>query len=225
MAFTPINLTSQQKGSLKPLDNTSQMGGIGGNAEGESPIEEMLKMAALADPKNLTRYKGLLDIFGTPKQTTAERKEEKAGKESMSGGLSKLKEIYSILEQNKGQDISGIIPSWKTKLGGGLSREGLLGKLLAPSQATNTLQAAISDYNTRLFEIAGKAFTGPEKSILEGLILSVGDDEARMKDKMAQAQKMIQLRAQQSNVTIPNQQLPNQTGVPTSVLPPSWRPD
>ena len=235
MPIQPINLTPQQKSSLKPLGSnipTPTMGGMGetggmGSNLGGSQIENVLKMAALADMgsggKNITELKTLLDMFGTPKPTSAELTEKRKTQTGITGGLSKLGEIYSILDQYKGQDITGLGPSLRTKLGGGLSRESFMGKLLAPSQATNTMQAAISDYNTRLFDIAGKAFTGPEKSLLEGLVLGIGDDEQRLRDKMAQAQKMIELKAQEASVSIPKPT--NNQGVPTSNFPSSWRPD
>ncbi len=188
------------------------MGGLGGGDQDQ--MKQLFTLLMLQNPKDISKLSSLYKFIAPPEQTGAERKEDKAAKDSITAGLSKLNEISSILDKYQGQNIAGFGPGLKTKIGRGFSPEGPLGGL-APSQATNTLQAAFSDYNTRLFEIAGKAFTGPEKEILEGLVLDIKDDEIRTRTKISQAEQMIKLRAKNLGVEIAGlEQLQQQPGIP-----------
>jgi len=139
-----------------------------------------------------------------PQPSATERKAEKDLGDSIKAGFWKGDEITSILNKYSGQDISGTGPWIKAMVFKGESKKGTFGGL-APAQGTNVLQTAMSDYNRRLFEIAGKTFPGKEQQILEGLLLDIRDDEERLRDKLEQGQKMLLLEAQNRGVTIPEE--------------------
>jgi hypothetical protein len=52
-------------------------------------------------------------------------------------------------------------------------------------------QASLSQVNQRLFDIAGKAFTGPERQILEGQILDLMKNPASNQAALDQAESLI----------------------------------
>ena len=192
----------------------AQAGGMGGGGDGgmmggmdPQMMKQLFTLLMLQDPSQISKLTQLYGFMAPTEETAAEKKTQKGLEDSISGGLYKLNEIRGILDKYGGQDVAGLSPALKAGFGKGISREGPFGGL-APGEGTNILQAALSDYNTRLFEIAGKAFTDPEKGLLEGLILDIGDDELRMKDKMAQAEQMIRLRAQQQGVQVPGSVAP-----------------
>lgn len=191
----------------QPAQQPAQMGtsvpqqgmGQGMGQGGMGSLENTLRALSLRQSLQKGDYKSALSLLSELKP---EKEEQELGS-SIQGGLSKIGEIRSILGEYEGEDVAGLSPSIKTKFFKGLSREKGMLKSWAPSEGTNLLQAAISEYNTRLFEIAGKAFTGPEKSLLEGMVLEVGDDELRLKDKMVQAEEMIKLKARNAGVDVP----------------------
>jgi hypothetical protein len=76
----------------------------------------------------------------------------------------KVKSIKDIIASGKAP--TGLIPGLKFQIT----------KRLGGASAQQTqLSTAYSDFNTRLFEIAGKAFTGPEKDLLQGMVLQLGN--------------------------------------------------
>ena len=204
MAFTP--LTPEQSQNLKPLQSTP--------SRYESLLEEAYQRRGSVQGSRLA---DLAKLFAPEGLSAGEQKEKRETETSITGGFSKINEIRSLLGKYQGEDIAGIGPWLKAKLFKGISPSSGILKGLAPSEGINTLQAAISDYNTRLFEIAGKAFTGPERSLLEGFVLDIGDDEERIKDKMDQAEKMIELRANNLGMKLPK--VSQGLGLPSSWIP------
>lgn len=168
--------------------------GMGGSAFSQGGLDVMKKMfalAALQDPKNISKYTSLIDLFSMFGPSEDELELQK----SLQGGLTEISGIKEFLNTREGEDITGYMPGIKStnRFFRGLDPEGFLGGTLglAPSQSTNTFQARISQYNTRLFDIAGKAFTGTERDLLEGLVLDISDDEGRIMDKVQEAENMI----------------------------------
>jgi hypothetical protein len=180
------------------------MGG-GGNDDVVRALLGQAVLSGKASGSDVTALQtlGLFPSPPSPEERKATEEKRKLG-ESFKSSQSQLGYLNQMLDQYQSKDVSGLFPFLKAKFGKGISKEGLLGGF-APSQETNLLEAAISDYNTRLFEIAGKAFTGPEKSILEGLILGIDDDEARLKDKIYQANRLITNKGSELGFNLPNQ--------------------
>lgn len=205
---------SPVSGGGSTMSDYTSGGGMFGKDKFQS-LNLALAMMALKDPENLSTYKGLIDLFGKFEP----EEEDKDLTESLSSGASKLDEISSTISTytGEGKDVSGFLPGIKTKIGKGFSNKGL-GALIAPSTETTDLEAAISEYNTRLFDIAGKAFTGPEKELLEGLVLSIKDDEGRLQTKIKRARKMIEDEAKRRGVSI-RQLETGTTGTTTGLRP------
>ncbi len=115
------------------------------------------------------------------------------------------------LAKAKGQAVLDALAKSTKGVGTGAGIEGWLqglfgGELSADLQVTEPL---ISQYNTKLFEIAGKSFTGPEKDVLNGLKLNVKDGPETIRSKIEQANQMLD---QQMAVALTGQLVPTGTG-------------
>jgi hypothetical protein len=91
-----------------------------------------------------------------------------------------LEKIQSVRGLIRSTNVStGFVPGLMFQL----QKRGILGK---PTEEKSRASTAISDLNTQLFEIAGKAFTGPEKSLLEGLVVGIGSDKSFIEQQLNQ---------------------------------------
>ena len=114
---------------------------------------------------------------------TQSKEQDKANKElsgtatGVSELLNKINDVRNMIRTGKAP--TGFMPGLKFQL----QKRGILG---TPSPETSRLSTSISDLNTQLFELAGKAFTGPEKSILEGLVIGMGSDKDYIDQQLTQ---------------------------------------
>lgn len=199
--LTPEEL-QQRKQTLQTTQPTT--GTIPQPTTGMSPLQSILADQVLQGKISSSDIGALQSLGFLPAQATPEERKmqkEKADLQTaLTGGMSKSNLLTDLLNQYVDKNVSGIGPKLRTKVASGVSPTGL-GSLIAPSRETNTLQAILSDYNTRLFDIAGKAFTGPEKDLLAGLVLDIGDSEERLQDKIAQAQVLMANKAKEQGLT------------------------
>lgn len=122
------------------------------------------------------------DILAGGKLTGKQRQEIKTSKTLLQGSLKTIQKAREALSTSGSgaqyTDIFGI----REKLPGGL-----------PGTARKT-KSIFSQANTELFKVAGKAFTGPERSIIEGIVLDISKDPTANREALNQAEELIKQR-------------------------------
>lgn len=166
---------------------------------GSSNIDpEMMKKLFLAamvsQPKQATSLKSIFEFVNPPK-SEADKKLLQEGEQTnkeIDDQLALIQQLKTQIKQGgtgvSATDPFGIRSTLPNKLFGGIQNP------LALPENTKKLRPMISDFNTRLFEIAGKAFTGSERGLLKGLILSENQDPSVMEQTLLQAEHKLRQR-------------------------------
>lgn len=169
---------SQSQGKVVDIPDNPMM-----TQGGTQDMNKVFALMMLKNPKQASILKSVHDLLN-PEPSEADKKRE----------TEKLDQSKSLQEAlyNLGQARSSLKES-----GSGLQYQDLFGirsKLPAPlglGEKAQKTKTAFSETNKRLFETAGKAFTGSERALLEGLILDLSKNEQANKATLNDAEEKI----------------------------------
>lgn len=177
--------------------NKSQGGGTAGERS-----ENQSRQRLLTDAKRGTTFKDLVlrykdelpaseirSLYNQVNYYKKPAKESEADIQKLLGGskvnIEQADNINSI--QSALEDIKEARNAMSTSGTGPVSA---LGNIFGEANISRT-NSAFGSVNTRLFDIAGKAFTGKEKKLIEGLILDITKQEGSNKAALDRAEKVL----------------------------------
>jgi hypothetical protein len=142
-------------------------------------IQKILQLQAVSDPKNVSKYAALIDILKPDEGTSLQKNEKSAASE----GLSLISGARKSLTGRKTGPKAGIASKVQSLTGYEI-----------PGWFNSDVSIArgdISNINTQLFDIAGKAFTKGEKELLSGLKLDTHDSPEEIQRKLDSWEKIL----------------------------------
>lgn len=173
---------SQSQGKFVDLPDQPTGGSSVGGGQDYGEMKKVFAALTLSNPKRASTYKSVVDLL---EPSEAEKKKQGEQTENITSIQNLLEDFTSAedLMQKSGSGIQYSGAGFRSKL------PDWLGGLGDEASATST---QFSDINTRLFETAGKAFTGPEKALLRGLILDMSKNPAGNQATINQARTELE---------------------------------
>jgi len=173
--YDPQTFTAVPDANQPSEGTTGSSGGI----EQPQNIRKLLGISLLGKAKNVSDVATIMEKFIDPAPSEADKKRKEKADE-LENDLQNS--YYNIGKARKEIGDSGTGLGY-ADLFNIRNKLGLFGK---EGNETNT---ALANLNELLFQVAGKAFTGSERSLLEGKVLGIGKDksanEAALKDREA----------------------------------------
>lgn len=188
---TPDNSGTSPIGTT---NNSTSLDSLQNNSDNLGQIRKIFASLMLQNPKQTTELKTVFDML-YPTPSDSEQKAIQDKKDNINSLKQALNDISQTRNDinNSGSGIQYInplgirsmLPSWFFGLGD-------------KANASNT---DISNLNEELFQIAGKAFTGSERKLLEGKVLNLSKNQSANNIILNDREKRIKQKLNDYGVT------------------------